>query len=149
MKIILVEDDYLQSQLIISEIHKHLSPNKIDIHLFETESDFRKQLVSIETILPDIILLDIMLRWTDPSANVEEFPNDVKEEGFYTAGFRCQKIISNNKILQNIPIILYTVLDKTDLKEKLEDTPKTVKLLTKDISVLIDHLKAILLKQKD
>ena len=110
---------------------------------FETEYDFRNMLSTVESIMPDVILLDIMLRWTNPSPNMPEYPEEVKEEGFYTAGFRCQKILSSNSKLMHIPIIFYTVLDRVDLQDKLKEVPKTVTLLTKDISSLLSQLKGL------
>lgn len=142
MKIIIVEDDYLQSQLLKSELSFKLK--NVSTVLLETESDFRNGILGFESNLPDLFIIDIMLRWTDSSKEItEDAPEDVLDEGFYTAGFRCQKIISENKKLQNIPIILYSVLDKVDLRDRLKNIGKTVYYLPKDkeFEPLIDLIK--------
>lgn len=144
MTILLVEDDYLQSDLIISQIT--LALDDVEFILLETEFQLRSYIPKLENNPSDIILLDIMLRWTDPAPDMPSTPDDVLEEGFYTAGLRCQKIISDNIKLKNIPIVLYSVLDKFDLEGKLKDSPKNVTHVSKDkdIPFLIDHIKRVL-----
>lgn len=144
MKILIVEDDWLQSENLISEISLRLPNSKIT--LLESELAFRQQIFSPEFEIPDIILLDIMLRWTNPSPNMSMPPSDIKEEGFYNAGFRCQKLLSNDERLKHIPIILYSVLTKLDLENQLRSIPAGVTHFLKDNDIvsLINLIKKIL-----
>ena len=144
MKIVLLEDDYLQSDLIISEIQASLK--NVRITLIDTEFSFLSSFSDFEKDLPDVFLLDIMIRWADTSPNIPPAPQEVKEEGFFTAGFRCQRTLTQNSKLKDIPIIFYSVLDKIDLEDKLKNMPKTVSHVSKekDISYLVDHMKRIL-----
>jgi len=133
MNILLVEDDHLQHEPLMKNLSS--SFRDINIKLIETESDFRISIPELESAPPDLILMDIMLRWTDPAPNMPDMPEDVERENFYTAGFRCQKILSENKKTMKIPIILYSVLDQADLEDKLKNLPKNVSFITKDIDV--------------
>jgi hypothetical protein len=47
-----------------------------------------------------------------------DWPDDVEKEGFYTAGFRCEKLLSGNEKLKDVPLIFYTVLERADLVER-------------------------------
>ena len=145
MRLILVEDDYLQSDLIVSLLKENLPA--ANIQLIETELGFREQLAFLEKNPPDIFLIDIMLRWTDPSPNIQPAPSEVLEEGFYLAGLRCQKLMADSIVLSKTPVIFYTVLDRIDLEEKLKNLPSHITHIAKDrdISILIGSIKRILL----
>ena len=88
-QILIVEDDHLQSEWIEIEIKKHFPG--VQVEKIATEYDFRIKLEDVKKNPPDIILIDVMLRWTDPSPNMIHAPKDVKEDGgHFHAGFRCE-----------------------------------------------------------
>jgi hypothetical protein len=90
--------------------------------------------------------MDVMLRWTYPSENMPDWPEDVEKEGFYTAGFRCEELLSSKDELKNIPLIFYTVLERADLKERYEFLPGSPSLLTKTGRAYLQKPRAYLRK---
>jgi len=146
MRIIIIEDDDNQSDKLIRDIPKEI-PNA-QIYLYKTEHSFRSQIERVKEWKPDLFLIDIMLRWTNPSPDMPEAPDEVIEEGFYVAGFRCKRDILENSYLKNLPIILFTVLDKEDLKDKLSNLPRNISYISKDnlTSVLCDHIKRVVIE---
>ena len=85
------------------------------IEVIWTERMFREQIESILQSPPDLIILDGMIRWTDPSEASDEssIPDDVKEDGPYRAGLRCQQILA--KQAPDIPLFFYTILEREDI----------------------------------
>jgi len=119
MRILIVEDDYLQYEWLVSEIKIEFRNCIVDV--IQTEFEFREKLDWIESNPPNIILMDIMLRWTDPSPNMVLPPPEIIKASFYDAGFRCQELLSQRENTKRIPIIFYSVLDKDDLEKKLKE----------------------------
>jgi len=120
MNILIVEDDYLQADSIYEKVKQafRLAPQKIS-----TEQQFRTQLNEIEKQPPDLIIMDVMLRWTDPSPDldIESTPPEVLHQGFYRAGVRCGRLLADSEILRRTPIILYTILERADLENDLKE----------------------------
>jgi CheY-like chemotaxis protein len=150
MYILVVEDDYLQADWICKRLKRALHS---EVHRISTESQFRKQLKQIEDKRPDVVVMDVMLPWTDPSPNIEPPPPEVLEQGFYRAGVRCTKLLAENKKTKDIPVILYTVLERADLEDQLKEFSPGAKVahLRKDsdddrlidlIRELTDHLQS-------
>lgn len=129
MTILVVEDDHLQLRWVVSELQQEF-PNA-EINEIRTEYEFNTKLTKIAKSQPDIILMDIMLPWTEPSPEMPEAPYEVEEQGFYRAGFRCQKLLNENEKTRDIPILLYTVLSKDDLKTEIDSLSPNVMHLQK------------------
>jgi len=110
---LIVEDDYMQAEHLISDLKMHIS--NIQIDLIQFESDFIEYSKKIPEKPPDIIIIDVMLLWGRPSNNAP--PEEIKDEGIYRAGFRCLKILDELSMKNKIPVIIYSVLDSTDLSE--------------------------------
>lgn len=130
MNILLVEDDYIQAEWI----HRTLEDAfpGVNVSHIETEFKFRSSLAAITNNPPDIVILDVMLRWDDPGPQLQPAPPDVTSEGFYRAGLRCQKLLAQSNPTSTIPVILYTVLERADLAADLEGLPNNVIHLRKD-----------------
>jgi CheY-like chemotaxis protein len=144
MYILLVEDDPLQAALI-SEFLLHASAfPEAAVDRISTESGFRARFNDLAINNPDVVIMDIMLRWADPSPDFELPPDDIAEEGFYRAGLRCERMLSEDSRTNKIPVILYTILSNGDLTEELPDRPTTVYLAKdfepKEIVQLINSL---------
>lgn len=118
MYILVVEDDYLQANLICEKL---TSEFHADVKRISTELEFRLSLNEFEENPPDVIVMDVMLRWTDPSPEIKIPPREVRKEGFYRAGIRCTKILAERDATKHIPVILYTILEHTDLEKQLTD----------------------------
>ncbi len=120
MRVVLVEDDYLQAESIHSWL-RQAWPH-VEIDRIETEKAFRAQLQSLSTHPPDVIIMDVMLRWSDPSPDFDQPPDEVEREGFYRAGVRCAELLRDDAGTSRIPVILYSVLEKLDLAGELAQT---------------------------
>ncbi|MFM9903640.1 MAG: hypothetical protein ACKVQJ_03605 [Pyrinomonadaceae bacterium] len=143
MKILIIEDDKLQFELIREILSKFSELEPLDVVRIATEADFRSRLNEIAENNPDVIMLDIMLRWADPNPNMQMPPKDVVDNGFERAGIRCGKLLSNNPKSRNIPIIVYSVLEAEDLDEDFIALPN-VRLLIKDFepNSMLDAIKS-------
>ena len=121
-QVLILEDDASMHPLLEQIIKK--SDLKLKIEPIETEAEFRKWLASYnKNKRPDIFVIDVMLRWTDPDPGQPPRPPDVIEGGFMRAGLRCLKLIRMHPSLYNTPIIFLTTLTKKnldDLGAKLE-----------------------------
>jgi CheY-like chemotaxis protein len=113
MKIVVVEDDPLEADLIRKGLEQAFPDLAID--RISTESEFQFRLDSLTKEPPDVFIVDMMLRWAEPSENMPEPPTEVRDEGFWRAGLRCQRMLASREETQAIPVILYTVLEKSDI----------------------------------
>lgn len=142
MKILLVEDDVQQEEAIVDAIRKEFP--EIQIETICTELDFRQSLESIATAPPDLIILDIMIRWTDPRADMVPQPDDVKKETYLVAGIRCEKLLRSRPETELIPVVFYSILEhERDLSNKIPLRPNLNCYLTKgsDPKPLIDKVR--------
>jgi CheY-like chemotaxis protein len=128
MQILLVEDDPLQAELVTEFLTSQSAFPSAVIRRISTESQFRSNFEDIASNNPDVIIMDIMLRWADPAPEFELPPEDIAEEGFYRAGLRCERLLANDPRTSDIPIILYTILGNGDLSEELPQRPQTMYL---------------------
>src|SRR5690242_14095860 len=116
-RIILLEDDHRQ---VDSSREKIVSVfPQLSVEIVNSEYEFRQQLESIATQPPDVIVIDVMLRWTDPAPQMPLRPPDVQREGFYTAGLRCAKLLQHDPRTRRIPLIFYTLVPADEVKEKV------------------------------
>jgi len=136
-RIVLLEDDYLQRDSICAGLkgrYKNLS-----IQSIATERQFVDSLDAILKEPPDLFILDVMVRWTNPSPDMEPMPEEMRKQGFYRAGIRCEARIREQGC--DTPVVLYTVLEDDDLRADLPSNSLT-RLITKDAS-LYDLFKAV------
>ena len=124
MKILIVEDDHLQVDLIRARLQSAIT--HLGVRVVSTESEFRARLSEIEADTPDVIVMDVMLRWADPEPELKRPPKDIHDEGYYRAGLRCQRLLAERERTRNVPVILYTVLDRNDLAETIASLPSNV-----------------------
>lgn len=119
--IIIVEDDHLQE----GPLQEHLSSaiSDADIEAICTELDFRLRLPALRRRPPDLVLMDVMLRWTFPAPDALPPPADVATDGYYRAGLRCARLLADDPALAGVPVILYTILERSDLERDGESLP--------------------------
>jgi DNA-binding NarL/FixJ family response regulator len=116
MNILIVEDDHFQSDLLKENL-KQAFPNG-DVTVINTEHKFRSSISNIvQEHPPDVVVMDVMLRWHDPAPNSPDAPEEVKNEGSYRAGFRCKKLLIEAG--NHVPTILYSVLEEKDVQHEL------------------------------
>lgn len=143
MRILLIEDDYMQAEWVRRALQRRFKTAPEEI---STEYEFRMSLDRIAQNPPDVILIDAMLQWTEVSESIEERPDDVKAGGKYRAGFRCLDMLAERKETKNVPIVLYSAMGKLDIENELRDLPPHVKFVLKDsdIEPLIDEVYELL-----
>lgn len=130
MKAVIVEDDYTQADSLSSLLLK-IWP-QFDLNVISTEAEFRNSLPDIFTQPPNIFIIDAILRWSDPAPDLDPAPDDVKTQGRYRAGLRCIELLQRNASTQHVPIILYSVYERSDLEDYISAFPLNVKFLQKN-----------------
>lgn len=149
-RILILEDDNAMLQLLQGIIRRDLcdlNPN-LEVEIVETESEFRLSwLPAFENgrkKRPQVFLIDVMLRWTDPSPNQPPRPPEVIEGGFMRAGLRCLDLIRKCSGLSESRVIILTALTKKDL-DGLGANLEGVDLLHKaDINLLTGQIRLAL-----
>jgi CheY-like chemotaxis protein len=134
MHFLIVEDDKLQFSYIKNGIRQGRYFSESRIERIATEWEFIGKFESLATEKPDVILLDIMLRWTDPAPDMTLPPADIAEEGFFRAGVRCEQRLAVDPRTRNIPVIVYSILEKTDFDGEIRERPE-VHYLEKNFGV--------------
>jgi CheY-like chemotaxis protein len=129
MKIILVEDDSLQSKIMVELLEPIFSS---PVRVIETEHEFHHCLSQLEQSPPDIFVIDVMLRWTDPQQDPPVPPREVVEGGRERAGFRCHAHLMAREATRDIPVILYSHLDRSHFERQLRELPASTLYLQKD-----------------
>lgn len=103
--VILVEDDHLQAQAITTVLKEHF-PDLVEQHV-STEQEFCGKLSHIRGNPPDVIIINEMLRWTNPSPNMPTMPQEVIRGGYHNAGRRCERRLREHPETANTPVFLY------------------------------------------
>src|SRR5438270_413636 len=116
MNVIVVEDDYMQFDWINMNLKEAF---EAELRRFKTEREFRDALDEIKESPPDVIVMDVMLPWDADWKDDEVKPDEVRQEGEYRAGFRCQALLAQHERTKAVPIILYTVQTSEDLSGEL------------------------------
>lgn len=117
-RILIVEDDYLQAELIENALRREpeFTQDAAEIERLSTEKQFHLQFEAMASNPPDVIVMDVMLRWDDPAPNMEPPPPEIKKEGFYRAGLRNERMLTQDPRTSNIPVVLYTLIADIDLE---------------------------------
>ena len=127
MKVLLVEDDPLQAEAILEQLEESFPESRV-LHI-STECEFRERIDEITDFAPEAAIVDMMLRWADPRPDVNQaVPEEVRREKHYRAGLRCQRLLSEKLGPKSPRVIIYTVLEKTDIYE----LPENVEYLAKE-----------------
>ena len=134
MYFLIVEDDKSQFSYIKNGIRQGRYFSESRIERIATELEFIEKLESLATEKPDVILLDIMLRWTDPHPDMTLPPPHIAEASFFRAGVRCEQRLAADSRTRNIPVIVYSILDKKDFDGEISERPE-VHYLEKDFGV--------------
>lgn len=134
MHVLVVEDDKLQYEFIKRALERSTAFQSIQVERIVTESEFRRKFEKIAERQPDVIIMDIMLRWTDPSPDMELPPKEIADQGFFRAGVRCEQMLANDSRTNNIPIMIYSVLDREDFGAEITPRPE-VSYLEKNFDI--------------
>jgi CheY-like chemotaxis protein len=129
VRILLVEDDHLQADLIRDVLIERWPHSRVD--LISTESEFRRSLDSLRENQPDIAIIDVMLRWENPRLDLAPTPKEILASGCFRAGFRCAELLLAEPETEEVPVLLYSVLERGELGAEIADLPPNVHFLSK------------------
>ena len=135
--IYIVEDDPLVAEWVEELITKEFGSG-MEARLIGTHSSFLKEFKNIANDPPGCIIMDFMLQWSDEATS----DGPKKLNSFLTAGIECYRMLMNDPRTKGIPILIYTVLDKADIR----DLPRHAPYLRKDApdEKLVDWVRAAL-----
>src|SRR5690348_2830914 len=103
-RFVVVEDDHLQKGPL--EDRLRMTFPGADVSVLSSEHQFRDFLPALRSSPPDLVLMDVMLRWSLPAPNAPEPPPDVAEGGYYRAGLRCAHLLLDDEQLHHVPVVL-------------------------------------------
>ena len=139
---VVVEDDHLQE----GPVADHLATVFPDatITRITTEEGFRADLPRMRGAVPDLVIIDVMLRWAFPRPDLPAPPADVAADGYYRAGLRCARLMLDDSRLRGVPVVLYTILERSDLERDGQALPANATYVGKnsELDVLSRHVRA-------
>jgi CheY-like chemotaxis protein len=112
--IVVVEDDHLQEGPLQEQLEDAFPGARIATVV--TEQEFRDMLAVFRADPPDIVIMDVMLRWAYPAPGAAAPPPDVVAGGYYRAGLRCAELLLADPALCGVPVVYYTILERSDLE---------------------------------
>ena len=139
----LIEDDPTQAADIAQGLGAEFDA---EVKRIPTELEFRQRFDDILASNPRVVVIDLLLRWTDPSEDMEPFPPDVDpNKGFLTAGLRCQQRLTANPRTRDVPIVIYTIVNGHDSGVDPNSLPKNARFIRKEsnYSNLFDSVKQL------
>lgn len=134
MQILVVEDDELQATSLCMVLEKEL-PGATTTWV-ASESDLLQRLSLNELGVPDVIIMDVILRWAIVTEDFQDPPPEVLANGHYTAGIRCLKRLLDRPATSRTPVVVYSVLDRDDISDELSKLPPHVTFLRKGVDDL-------------
>ena len=75
--------------------------------------------------------MDVMMRWTNPRPGDPPPPPDVLTGGYRRAGIRCVDLMACEPALCDVPVIYYTILERSDLERDSDALADNVFLVRK------------------
>jgi CheY-like chemotaxis protein len=138
---VIVEDDHLQE----GPLQDHLTSvfDNATVDTLCTEEEFRTAVPAMRVDVPDLVVMDVMLRWSFPRPDPPDPPEDVVLGGYYRAGLRCARLLHDDPPLRRVPVILYTILELSDLERDGHMLPPNATYVGKnsELDVLIRHIR--------
>lgn len=139
VRILLIEDDFMYCEHM-AELLADTFPN-IAMTVVETESALISSIDDLASEPPDIIISDMMLRWTDSTDIADAMPPGHVMFG----GARCIRAIRERDALATIPVLIITAATSNQYEQHLPDPPSNIETLTKPVE--IDRLIAVIRSQ--
>ncbi len=137
LRVLLVEDDHFQRENVRQAIENAI---KAEVETKSTEWEFQRDFEAIAANPPHVAVLDIMLRWANPAADMPIPPPDVTSSS--EAGLRCASRLLNDLRTREVKVLLYSVLAKEDLGDR---PPEGADCIIKELDFenLIEKLKQL------
>jgi CheY-like chemotaxis protein len=143
--IVIVEDDHLQEGPLEDQIRDTFPSARI--RTVATEEEFRTRLDDFRRDPPDLFVMDVMLRWSYPSPASTPAPPDVARGGYQRAGLRCVRLMAEDPALRDVPVVFYTILERSDLDRDSDQVPEadtTYVRKSTDPEVLVRKIRGLL-----
>jgi len=160
LNILLIEDDLILASELLNELESRFC--SVNFTHIKTESEFNHKYPDVAMGPPDIVILDMMLRWAGPEHELSyelklalkdgliskrDLPSNYKEppSSPFRAGLRCFGKLERIPETRNIPVIFHTVVDRGDVPEFLDSLPEHVLFLNKksDKNELITYIRSL------
>lgn len=129
MRILIVEDDHLQEGPFEEHLQDAFPDAQIDT--VPTEKDFRHRLPQLQAQPPDVVVMDVMLRWDFPRRGAPPPPEDVQEGGYHWAGVRCAELMAADPALRRTPVVFCTIVERADLERDGRTLPPNSRYVRK------------------
>ena len=138
---VVVEDDHLQEEPLADHLGAVFDGARV--LTLSTEEEFREKLPALRADVPDLVIMDVMLRWADPRPDMPEPPEDVLSGGYYRAGLRCAQLMLDDPALRAVPVVLFTILERSDLERDGGRLPTNASYMGKNVEldVLVRHVR--------
>ena len=148
LHLVVVEDEHLQEEPITEHLRAVFAGARV--LTLRTEEEFRARLPAMRADVPDLVLMDVMLRWADPRPGIPEPPEDVLSGGYYRAGQRCAQLLLDDPVLCAVPVVLFTILERSDLERDGERLPANTSYIGKNVEleVLTRHVRYCLRRRQ-
>ena len=129
-RIVVVDD----SSAFLATLRDAVEASSLDVILEEcrSEADFRGSLSKWKADSPAAFIIDIMLRWVRPEPDAPPRPEWYTNESRFRAGLRCAKLLQDQVELARVPIVFYTVLERSDVSGDLKAEALAYPVLHKD-----------------
>ena len=139
LRILLLEDDFLQRDSIRKALEQNFEGAVVDTEA--SESEFHRNFEAIASNPPDIAVLDVMLRWANPSPDAPSPPTEAWEP--QQAGLRCARLLKQDLRTSRVSVILYTAFNPLNFCDL--ELPTGAIWLTKELSLdqLIECVRSI------
>jgi CheY-like chemotaxis protein len=136
LRILIVEDDHLQEGPFEEQLQDAFPD--ADIETVPTEREFRRRFAGYQGRPPDVVIMDVMLRWDFPSRNPEPPPAEVVAGGYHRAGLRCAELMAADARLRRTPVLFCTIVERSDLERDGRVLPPNSRYVRKsaDLEVL-------------
>lgn len=138
--IVIVEDDYLQDGLVETYLQDALPD--VAVTTIATESEFRERMPGLRKAAPDVVIMDAMLPWASLESRVPK-PPEVQADGYFRAGLRCAKLMSEDAQLSAVPVIIYTILERSDLAGDVLPENSTYMRKSADLNFLARKVREV------
>lgn len=115
MRIVVLEDDEIWAGILQDALESEFS--SVELRVVSSEQEFRDQFNDLAEIPPDLVFVDVMLRWSPVGGPHGDVPEEVMKEGHYRGGIRCLRILRGDERTRAVPVIVHSVLTHRDVKE--------------------------------
>jgi CheY-like chemotaxis protein len=109
--IYVVEDDDFQIEWIVELLQQNFG-NEVEVKQIKTHYEFESSFDAIAADQPAAMIIDVMLQWADTKLAREPHSLD----SYRRAGLDCRNMLAKDTRTQNVPVMLYSVLNRATVR---------------------------------